>query len=105
MVQIHVPLIRRLSVSLGELIMAFRRLFADFAQIFAHFSEIFRRLSQTFTDPCAGSEKICAYEGLSKKKVVSVRFGTLARAQPAELTARFSKYDFWNLGEIWDRNT
>ena len=47
---------------------------------------------------------VTIYEGSSKKKVVSVHFGTLARAQPAELTARFSKYDFWNLGEIWDRN-
>ena len=40
----------------------------------------------------------------SPKKVVSVHFGTLDRAQPAELTARFSKCDFWNLGEILHRH-
>ena len=25
--------------------------------------------------------------------------------EPSRVLARFSKCDFWNLGEIWDRNT
>ena len=41
----------------------------------------------------------------SPKKVVFVRFQDVLCRVSAPLIDKFSKYDFWNLWEIWDPNT